>query len=84
MSQIKALYGALQTGSDQVMIVYLQERGNIFIKPLKGHDTCVTQPVVPHLDEPILIASHGDVSVQAGKAVQGGVMALQVLMPGEI
>ena len=72
VSQVKALYGALSTGSDQVMIVYFKERGDVFIEPLESHHTNVTQPVVPHLDEPILVASHGDVSVHAGAAVQGG------------
>ena len=65
------------------MIVYFKERGDVFIEPLESHHTCVTQPVVPHLDEPILVAIHGDVSVQAGAAVQGGFVALQVLVPEE-
>ena len=72
MSQVKALYGALSTGSNQV---YFKEQGDVFIEPLESHHTRVTQPVVPHLD--------GDVSILAGAAVQGGVVALMVLVPEE-
>jgi len=64
-----------------VVLVYFQERGDLFINPLESHHTRVPQSVIPHLDEPILVASHGDVDVQAGAAVQGGVVALQVLVP---
>ena len=52
-------------------------------KRLVSFNTCVPQPVVPHLDGSILVASHGVVGVQA-EAVHGGVVALQVLVPGEI
>ena len=32
-------------------------------------------------DKPILVAIHGDVGVQGGADVQGGVVAFQVLVP---
>jgi hypothetical protein len=53
------------------MNIYLKEPGDISL----NLNTCVTQPVVPHLD--------GDVSILAGAAVQGGVVALMVLVPEE-
>ena len=80
MPQVKDLNGALPTGSNKVVLISFQE---IFIEPLECHHTSVPQPEVPHLDEPILVASHKDVGAQAGAAVQRGVVTLQVRVPGK-
>ena len=58
--------------------IFRKEEINSLNLLLVSHDAGVSLPIVPHLDEPVLITGHRYVWVQA---VQGGVVILQIFVP---
>ena len=80
--EVKTLDGALARAGEQVVLVHLQERGDVLVKPFVGHDRGAgILAGVPHLDEAILISRHGEIGVKTEAGIQRGVVALHPFVP---